>query len=559
MTRELQSTHEASGIEWPALRNHIPCMAHVIQLASGAFMSSLGVKGCTKSWEAHERDQQFGENESMDVGNSQRLWKDGNARINMVSAMTPGLANIIEKVHISWYFESPEADLHIAEIACCIHYANTWSPKRVHWLSKPKVRITVLPIMDVKTSWNSTLELVERTYPLWEFKREWLQNPKYSEYWPLFTTQDEWTIVKYGMEVLRSFWHWTLWMSKRHTVTLHHVITVYNDMFNHMDCVMRAFAKKKTQWKEDLFFPVKLARQKLSKYHSEVTPTTSMLHISTNILDPFTKFRSFRKWDKEMDMNPEDEKFYTTPYQVAILKYVENEYCAKHRCVTVNKLETVPSSNLVPSATALGSYQSSFDPYDSSSDDEEYLTPNNVAEMTPGSSDHAARLLTAARLYLNSLPEAPKNWGQINPNLNDYHSDPMEISSTFWLPDITYWWRQQEETHWTYADLSNVARNIVSIIPHGVRVEASFSLGQDVISWRQSKTTGKTLREKLIVRQFARANNGILAGTDPELDTTNTENDLEMKKEVVESKMHRMAKVHDFLEMWQGSQNLHAT
>jgi len=44
MTRELQSTLEASGIEWPALRNHIPCMAHVIQLALGAFMSSLGVK-----------------------------------------------------------------------------------------------------------------------------------------------------------------------------------------------------------------------------------------------------------------------------------------------------------------------------------------------------------------------------------------------------------------------------------------------------------------------------------------------------------------------------------
>jgi len=118
------------------LRNHIPCMAHVIQLALGAFMSSLGVKGRTKSWEAHERDQQFGENESIDIGKSQRLRKEGNARINKVSAMRPGLAKIIEKVRISWYFESPEADLHKAENACCINYANTWSPKRVHWLSE---------------------------------------------------------------------------------------------------------------------------------------------------------------------------------------------------------------------------------------------------------------------------------------------------------------------------------------------------------------------------------------------------------------------------------------
>ena len=50
-----------------------------------------------------------------------------------------------------------------------------------------------------------------------------------------------------------------------------------------------------------------------------------------------------------------------------------------------------------------------------------------------------------------------------------------------------------------------------------------------------------------------------MAGTDPELDTTNTENVSEMKKEAEEKKLHRMAKVHDFLEMWQGSQNLCAT
>ena len=81
--------------------NHIPCMAHIIQLASGAFMSSLSVKGRTKSWEAHERDQQFGENESIDIGKSQRLRKEGNARINKVSAMKPGLAKIIAKVRIS--------------------------------------------------------------------------------------------------------------------------------------------------------------------------------------------------------------------------------------------------------------------------------------------------------------------------------------------------------------------------------------------------------------------------------------------------------------------------
>jgi hypothetical protein len=61
MTRQVQSTLGTSGIEWPTLKKHIPCMAHAIQLPSGAFMTSLGVKGRTKSWEARECDQLFGD------------------------------------------------------------------------------------------------------------------------------------------------------------------------------------------------------------------------------------------------------------------------------------------------------------------------------------------------------------------------------------------------------------------------------------------------------------------------------------------------------------------
>jgi len=104
-----------------------------------------------------------------------------------------------------------------------------------------------------------------------------------------------------------------------------------------------------------------------------------------------------------------------------------------------------------------------------------------------------------------------------------------------------------------------VACNIFSIIPHGVRVDASYSIGQDDSGWRQSKTTAETLREKVVVRQFVGGNNGICTGTDPELDTTNTENDLEMKKGAEERKLHRMPKVYDCLEMGQGSQHLCAT
>jgi len=86
----------------------------------------------------------------------------------------------------------------------------------------------------------------------------------------------------------------------------------------------------------------------------------------------------------------------------------------------------------------------------------------------------------------------------------------------------------------------HVAWDIFSIIPPGVGVEASVSLGQDVIGWRQSKPTGKTLRENVVVWQVAWANNRILAGTDPELGPTNTANNSEMKKEPEERTLHRL-------------------
>ena len=136
MTRELQSTLEDSGIVLAAWRNNIPCMEHVIHLAFVAFMSSLSVKGHAKSWEVHMCDQQSGENECTDIGKSQWLQKEGNARINKVLAMRPHLAKTIEKVHIWTNFESPETDHYIAENACCIDYTDTWSLTRVHWLSK---------------------------------------------------------------------------------------------------------------------------------------------------------------------------------------------------------------------------------------------------------------------------------------------------------------------------------------------------------------------------------------------------------------------------------------
>jgi hypothetical protein len=56
--------------------------------------------------------------------------------------------------------------------------------------------MALLPIIDVNIYWNAILEYLEWAYRVWEFACEWLQNPKCSEYQPLFATQHKWTIVK---------------------------------------------------------------------------------------------------------------------------------------------------------------------------------------------------------------------------------------------------------------------------------------------------------------------------------------------------------------------------
>jgi len=108
-----------------------------------------------------------------------------------------------------------------------------------------------------------------------------------------------------------------------------------------------------------------------------------------------------------MDNNRENETSNTTQYPETFLRYLENEYCAKHQRVQVNKLNSLYSSNPILSIMASGSWQLCFDRYDSSCDDEELLTPTNVAERTLGHGDGGVSSMTAARLCSNSPSEAP--------------------------------------------------------------------------------------------------------------------------------------------------------
>jgi len=205
MPCKLQSILEASGLESPALTYHIPCMAHVIQLALGAFRSNLGIHGCTKSWESHECNQQDGENDSLYIGKIQRLWKEGNATINKLSAMKPGVPQVIEKVCISIYFETIETNLYMAANTCYIEYAGNRLLKRVLSASTCQSMNRTITYFESEDSLESNTGVASASLLIMKFTSKLLKNPKYSDYRLLLTGQDELTIIKYKMEVLRSF------------------------------------------------------------------------------------------------------------------------------------------------------------------------------------------------------------------------------------------------------------------------------------------------------------------------------------------------------------------
>jgi hypothetical protein len=108
---------------------------------------------------------------------------------------------------------------------------------------------------------------------------------------------------------------------------------------------------------------VEFARQLLSQSPAEVTPIVGVLHTSALIFDLVPKLQLFTTCEKDMDINSHKNGFYNAQYQEAILKYVANKYCAKHRYLPIIEPRCVPNNTLFTSTIVSGSSQSSFHPY----------------------------------------------------------------------------------------------------------------------------------------------------------------------------------------------------
>jgi len=327
-------------------------------------------------------------------------------------------------------------------------------------------------------------------------------------------------------------------------------------MFDHMEGIIKALAKKQIQWKVDIRRAMRSARSKLSAYYAEVTPESGLLLILVQMLDPYRKTRMFQHWDKRAGVSPASPGSYTSQYTQAFLDYWEKNYVSKMIEKATIKLEPAGPSPAKANAGSLPKPSNFVYCVDSDSDDE---IPASLLTATPRRTNHRAQLVGIARQYLENSRIDAASIGQINPanddSLTDPDANPNDVTGSFWSPSVAAWWKQQVNTASEYAPMAEMARDIFSVIPHGVGVEASFSLGRDVIGWRQSKTSGSTLQQKVVVRQWARSNQGILADT---FSDTLLDNDVEGKVDAEQSKLKKLATLTDFMHWSKRSSELRA-
>jgi len=123
--------------------------------------------------------------------------------------------------------------------------------RRQHLIEKNnRVKIPTTLLYDVKTRWNSTLNMLQRSVWLREVTKNWLQT--YAEFTPLWSTPEERSHIEYILEVLQQIRFWTLSMLKTRGVTIYRVFQVYQDIFDYLEMQISKLEQKRMQWKVDI-------------------------------------------------------------------------------------------------------------------------------------------------------------------------------------------------------------------------------------------------------------------------------------------------------------------
>jgi len=325
------------------------------------------------------------------------------------------------------------------------------SPQRCqHFIKIPnnRVKIPTTLIYDIKTRWNSTLNMLERSVRLRELTNDWLQT--YAEFTPVWSTPEEWRQTEYGFEVLQQIRFGTLLMLKTRGATIHRVLQVYQDIFDHLQMQISKLEWMRRQWKVDISEGLVKAKLKAASYYGKTESRRGLLFGIGTCLNPYCKGNLFREWD--LDASGETE--YEKSYQKEFIAYYDLYYA--------------PINNQAPDMSIIRSGL-------------------NSRSKQIYSTRHRAVIVSEALAYIETDSE-------IEPREPDAEAtDPTREAcpaGIFYEANILEWWKVNAGR---FPNSAPIARDILAVQGGSVGVERVFSMARDVIPYRRSRLKSSTI------------------------------------------------------------------
>lgn len=174
-------------------------------------------------------------------------------------------------------------------------FVNASPQRREAFLNLQTKEPRLIPIQDVRTRWNSTFLMLDRAKRLQSVFDQYCTTHQYLHF---KLDVEEWRQIEYLLLLTKPFFDFTNVLSKTRDVTVHHVFSIYNRLFNHLDDAEKKLKRKGVPWKKRMLQALAAAKTKLNKYYTATDrePYGKIYAIAT-ILYPSKKLRYFNNKD----------------------------------------------------------------------------------------------------------------------------------------------------------------------------------------------------------------------------------------------------------------------
>lgn len=167
-----------------------------------------------------------------------------------------------------------------------------------------------------------------------------------NQYTQFKLNNDEWRQAEYLLLITKPFFDFTNVLSKTRDCTVHHIFSIYNRLFTHLEEAEKKLRNKRVYWKKSMLQALQLAQKKLSKYYSGTDDsaygTTCAL---ATILYPSKKLRYFDNEDWrgcEVDFM----KQYQDAFRKEFIAYQKQAQREAHQPDTAEKINDIKDEEL---------------------------------------------------------------------------------------------------------------------------------------------------------------------------------------------------------------------